>query len=357
MPRKRKILLFSSEPGGAEVLIPVYRSLESSGHYDVTVLARAYANDRFARAGVPHFDSGQIVRGQVGVLGEYEPEYAITSATSIPEKDSSETDFWANCRAYNVPTLAFLDQWQNYLLRFYGKGPTDPSQLPDHINCINRIGEEEMLAEGFPAERLVLFGQPYLTSVIEQAKTLRPADIKQKLGLDKALRTSLFVSESLSEYYGKSLGFDQFDAAETFLRIVSRSNVDGIALVKLHPKDNLKKFRYLEKKFPALRIKFLQQEVTAVESIVMSDEIYGMTSIMLLEAFLLGRPVVSLQPNLKVENRLVLSRYGYIRTVLREGDDATPFAVDKERRREFKFHYDAEKLLGFLDHQLADQTM
>ena len=349
----KKIILFSSEPGGAEVLIPVYRSLVQTGRYEVSVLARAYAKDRFDRAGISYAETGDVVRGDTRVLAQHQPDYVITSATNIPEKDRSEMDLWENCRQYGVPALAFLDQWQNYSLRFYGNGPQDHSQLPDHINCINAVGQKEMLAEGFPADRLVQFGQPYLTSVIEQAKTLRRDEIRQKLELSDAVKAYLFVSEPISEYYGKSWGFDQFDAIERFLSVIKQNDDNGIAVIKLHPKDDLEKFRYLEGKYPDQRIRFLRQEATPVESVIMSDVIYGMTSIMLLEAFLLGRPVVSLQPNLQVENRLVLSRYGYIRTVIHEGDDPTPLPSNTGHREGFKFKYDERAFLDFLDRQLA----
>lgn len=348
MPQQKKILLFSSEPGGAEVLIPVCRSLLQSNLYDVTVLARAYAKDRFARAEIPFVETGPIVRGDTGILEEYDPDYVITSATNIPEQDRSETDFWENCRKFGVPALAFLDQWQNYSLRFFGQGPHDHSQLPDYINCINQVGQEEMVAEGFPAERLVQFGQPYLTSVIEQAKTLQRDEIRDKLGLNAATKVYLFVSEPISEYYGKTWGYDQFDAADRFLQIVAQAEGERVAIVKMHPKDDLEKFHYFETKYPSLNITFLQQEATPVESVVMADEIYGMTSIMLLEAFLLGRPVVSLQPNLAVESRMVLSRFGYIRTVINDDDQVTPLEPNADHREDFKFRYDADRFLDFL---------
>ena len=50
----KKVLLFSCEPGGAEVIVPVAKLLAETRDYDVTVTGYGYAIERFERHQIPY---------------------------------------------------------------------------------------------------------------------------------------------------------------------------------------------------------------------------------------------------------------------------------------------------------------
>jgi hypothetical protein len=353
MPTKtKKILLFSCEPGGAEVLCPVIRLLKEHA-YEVVVLACGYGAERFDRQGI-HYRQMRISSADVArlTLQEVNPDYLITSATSFPWIDMSEKYLWEAAKRCGVGSLAFIDQWQNYSVRFSGPGAQDSLRyLPDHINSINETGRREMIEEGFPDDRLVLFGHPYLSAIRESYAAQSADTVIAKFGnapsiycLDEML---LFVSEPLLENFGNSKGYSQYDVLEYFLENVKRCRKKARVVIKLHPKDNRGKYQIILEHFSAVEIHIVQNELSSLECLTLSNRIFGMTSIMLVEAFLLGKTVVSLQPGLKGKDPLVLSRYRLIPR-FDHFHDFDPFAFDRFQSTSLQVAFDEAGFLNFL---------
>ena len=311
----KKVLLFSCEPGGAEVIIPVARLLAGTGVYDVTVTGYGYAIERFEKQSVPYTLVEPIGKDDSSFLNRFAPDLVITSATSLPIKDMSEKHIWRLARLAGIKSIALLDQWQNYSIRFSGVTAQERlAYLPDAINCIDEIGKTEMIAEGFKGEILYQLGQPYLDRLADGARGINCIAIRNQLDVAQEKSIILFVSEAIEENFGRERGYTQYDALLVFLKnLVAAEN--QIILIKLHPKDDITKFHQIQAGFPLHTLIFISNELTALDCIAVSDQVFGMTSIMLIEAYILSKPVVSIQPNLKIVDPLVLSRYGYVRAV------------------------------------------
>lgn len=311
-----RVLFFTSEPGGAEVLSPLVPITREAGH-ETVVAAYGHGAVRLRENGVTFRTADPVRADRCRLLEEVRPDFLITSATSLPERDMSERHLWLHARGMGIGSLAFIDQWQNYGIRF--RGPDAGSGfafLPDHINCIDAIGRAEMLAEGLPEERMVAFGLPHLAPLASLCLEVDPASLLKKLGIphgwERKEQTLLYVSEPLAEHYGSSRGYDQYLVLELFLEAVRLRCPRVRVLVKLHPKDDRDKFRALEKRFAELPVAFIQDEISHIECLCLADRVFGMTSVMLVEAYLLGKVVVSLQPGLKGTDHLVLSRLGLV---------------------------------------------
>jgi len=159
----KNILFFSAEAGGAEVLTPVVRLLRNSPLYEICVLSYGHGRKRFLANGIECVETGKIVKGDRDALERYHPDLIITSAAGIPRFDMSDKYLWETARETGIKTIAFLDQWQNYAMRFSGVEEGERlAYLPDLINCIDHFGLEEMKSEGFPEDMLVPLGHPYL---------------------------------------------------------------------------------------------------------------------------------------------------------------------------------------------------
>ena len=318
----KTLLFFSCEPGGAEVLIPVIDLVSREAIYRVVVLAYGLGAERLACRGGEYTEVEKITQGDPAILQAYRPNLLITSATSLPERDMSEKYLWQTARQLGVPSLAFLDQWQNYAIRFSGVGEGERlAYLPDYINCIDEIGEVEMLREGFPAERLVKLGHPHLSSVRDQASKVDVAAIKSRLSIPDMAEVFLFVSEAILEHYGRTRGYDQYQALELFLNTISKLPGPVVPIIKLHPKDRRDRFEDILKSFNGPRPILLGGEYSPEECLVIADRVFGMTSIMLVEAYVLGKQVISLQPGLKIEDPLVLTRHHLIPVILSQNEN------------------------------------
>lgn len=351
----KKVLFFSCEPGGAEVLIPVIRLLQEHA-FDVCVLSYGLAADRFRRSDIAFFEMDPG-RSALSLLDHVCPDYVITSATSLPWKDMTEKHLWRAARRIGIGTMAFIDQWQNYSERF--SGPTSGEKLkrlPDHINCIDEIGRREMIAEGFPEKSLIAFGHPYLSEVVARYSAMAFQEAVFALGIppgdfspEEAL---LFVSEPLLENYGNGRGYNQYGVLDFFLQNVLRSRPGARVIVKLHPKDDPENFSELLDRFAGLRLHIVGKELSSLQCLALSERIFGMTSIVLIEAYLIGKAVVSLQPGLRISDPLVLSRYGLIPR-FDAHSDFDPFACEGARSSKFHVDFDRPGFLAFLKIRLG----
>lgn len=356
--KKHRILFFSCEPGGAEVLIPVIRLLQSQSDCEVVVASYGYGLDRFREKGVGCRTIAKLEPGEHRLLEEIDPHLLITSATSLPEQDMTDRHLWFGARTLCIPSIAFLDQWQNYARRFSGCGKDEYlACLPDYINCINEFAEQEMLQEGFEAGRLKKFGHPYLSSLSDAYdRTEHKEEIAKRLNLPLNKPVALFVSEAIREHFGLSRGYDQFGALNLFFQLLKTALPEHIPVIKLHPKDKVEEyqqyFKSLSDKAPCV----ITNELNSLECIRLANHVFGMTSIMLIEAHILGKPVVSLQPGLVGKNHFLLSRIGITPTLIETPDSAKPFDPTPKATpgSGLNFEFDKAAFLTFM-HQLLNQ--
>lgn len=340
------VLCFSCEPGGAEVLIPVIRLLEARKGCRVVVLGYGLGAARFAAKGVEYTEIEPVQKNDPTAIERFCPDLIITSATSLPERDMSEKHLWHNARGQGVATLAFIDQWQNYSQRFSGAmGKERLAYLPDYINCIDEVGEAEMVMEGFPRERLVKLGHPYLSGLMEANAAVDPEEVRRRLGLPPGEMVPLFVSEAIREHYGRSRGYDQYDAFRIFLELCSTQGKRR-PLVKVHPKDSVAGYRELSAGYVDLDPFFVQSDLAPGQCLAIADRVYGMTSILLIEAYVLGKEVVSLQPGLRIEDPLMLSRHGLVKRIGAAEEATGRF---KPRRSTFSYDFDEENFVAALE--------
>ncbi|MBU4230848.1 MAG: alpha-2,8-polysialyltransferase family protein [Proteobacteria bacterium] len=346
--RLRKILFFSCEPGGAEALIPVIRLVEAQPHCEAIVLGFGHALERFAKKEIACDEIGSVQMEDFSLLDHHEPDLLITSATSLPSVDMTEKYLWRQTKQRGIPSLAFLDQWQNYAVRFSGNQDLERlAYQPDWINCLNETGREEMIREGFEQSRLVAFGQPYLSSLKHDLSTLDVARLKARLRISAGDKVALFVSEPIREYYGDTRGYDQYQVLDYFLSNLADTTERPEILVKLHPKDNRASFQVLAERFETLSPQFIGNELSPIESLAVSDFIFGMSSIMLIEAYVLGKMVASLQPGLRGEDPLVLTRHKLV-PMVSSGEKRNLLELNCSPHARFDVEFATEKFLHFL---------
>lgn len=349
----KKILFFSCEPGGAEVLIPAIRLVQAQPHWEAVVLGYGHALTRFAKKDIACVEIGPVPLKDFSLLDHYAPDLLITSATSLPSVDMSEKYLWRQAKQRGVPSLAFLDQWQNYTVRFSGNQEHERlAYLPDWINCLNEIGREEMIREGFDEGRLIAFGHPYLSSLKHDLPAIDVARLKAGLLISAEDKVVLFVSEPIREHYGNTRGYDQYRVLDYFLSSLADAAERPKILVKLHPKDNRASFQVLAEKFATLSPQFIGNELSPIECLVASDFIFGMSSIMLIEAYVLGKRVASLQPGLCVEDPLVLSRHNLIPAIL-SGEKCNMLKLDWPTHSRFDVEFANDGFMSFLDQTVA----
>ena len=84
-----------------------------------------------------------------------------------------EKRFIAAARLAGVPSLAVLDFWSSYGLRF-ADAAGRLAYLPDRIAVMDASARAELIAAGVEAERVVATGQPALEALGDVRRRLRP---------------------------------------------------------------------------------------------------------------------------------------------------------------------------------------
>ncbi len=332
------------------MLIPVIRLLNQNDQYEVVVSGYGYAMERFLKKGVSVVEIKPVNKNEFSMFRKLSPDLIITSATSLPFEDMSEKFIWYNAQKHGVPTLAFLDQWQNYVLRFSGNTKEERLKyFPDYINCINNIAKEEMIGKGIDSRRLLTLGHPYLTWLKNDISKSHGKRLRKSLNIADSEKVVLFVSEAVYEYFGRDRGYTQYDVIENFLQTLALKDMNDAVLLKLHPKEDSNNYRHFIKKYSGLDIRILTNQLPPEDCLAVSDRVCGMTSIMLIEAYILGKPVVTIQPDLREEDPLVLSRHGYIPRISSFEDFSLGEKTEGRERKKFDYEFEADEFLNVLD--------
>jgi len=241
-------------------------------------------------------------------------EAVLTSASSIPEQDMTEKYMWQWASIRKVPSIAILDQWQNYKERFSGPyGEKINGYLPDVICVMDESARSGMIRDGIPENRIIITGHPSLSRLRRMMTKVDAGEIeaiRRTLKLEDNQKIISFISEPFTSSYGDKIGYTELSILkELLVYFKSRDALfDGKHRMKLvikkHPKDSPDAFHELELEFPqswkVLAPVFITDEIDKVPLLQASDLVVGMASIMLMESVALGRPTISIQVGAKL---------------------------------------------------------
>jgi hypothetical protein len=160
------------------------------------------------------------------------------------------------------------------------------------------IAKEEMLAEGFPVERLVVTGNPHFDHFAD--------DITHETEEDERI---LFISQPLRAIGAlpgyTSVAYDEYAVLEDLIEMLAHLPERFFLSLRLHPKEPADK--YAEYLGPRVR---RATEATLEEALSCAGLVVGMSSPVLMQAATAGKKVLSYEPGLAGEDPLVSNRVG-----------------------------------------------
>ena len=334
--QKPVILLLSRDPGGANTLIPLIDPLKAEG-FKVKLYGKDVALHKYRESGY----EGQDITAALPVISPdtlealLQKERASLVLTGTSGDDPIEKQLWEAARKLGIPSAAILDQWMNYGIRFSPYGVSQMAayranpvhdHAPDRILVMDDLARNEMLALGFSPDQVTVSGQPYFEWVRRQWAALTPADIlahRTRLGITADETVLTFVSEPLSQILAQSggstnLGYTEKSIFRELLSALQQCQPPGenlTLLIKLHPRESANNYQEeLQQAPPGLRF-LVDQQSSPWEVLAISDALCGMSSMLLIEAFLIGKPVASLQIGLSVPDPFILSNLGVLPSV------------------------------------------
>jgi hypothetical protein len=235
-------------------------------------------------------------------LIEYKPDFLITGTS---ENDFTERNLWKESRTLNIKSMAILDAWTNYGLRFSkfsGRnkhlfdGKCDC--LPDYICVMDEIAKKDMIHEGIPNNIIFPFGNPYFEYIAARAEKLGNQDT---IVFSESKQTIMFASQPFYDVFMKG---SEIQALEDLIEI-TRGRKDVKIIIRKHPAELSEKDKYSG---------YLNEDVIedhncdVLSTIIQSDIVVSINSNVLIEALFLKKPILSYQPKMTDANDFILTR-------------------------------------------------
>jgi hypothetical protein len=191
-------------------------------------------------------------------LAIHRPDFLITG-TSYP--DLTENELWSEAANLKIKSMAILDYWVNYKARF-------SKCYPQYFVVMDELAKKEAIAEGVPENIIYPLGNPHFERIAKTKGKLKILYASQANNLDSPVIGDLM---SIAKESG---------------------NIEII--IRNHPRQ------------PP------PPQIDSLQAITQSDIVVSTTSMLLLEAILLGKKAISYLPNAKSKEEFILTKNGYL---------------------------------------------
>jgi hypothetical protein len=177
--------------------------------------------------------------------------------------------------------------------------------VPEVYGVPDEIAREGAIADGIPAECIVVTGQPAFAGAM-------PKQVSRLM--DAAVTRLLFVSEPVQADHGSDNSNPHFRGytEEGVLRLLCHSLQPRAAQTTVHVLPHPRQSHEEVARIWAQHRGALQGEVVQLDpeaaGLSEYDGITGMASVLLYRAWLVGRPVLSIQPGLRLQSLRQLAR-------------------------------------------------
>lgn len=297
------ILLFAEDPSAANYVALLVPALSQGGwrpHLYATGVAAEWLRARhvaFTQA-PPTSKTWSLLR-QVG------PACVLTGNAENPETfglrliDAS--------REVGIPSVAFVDALMRAPYRFRGATEDPLAHAPDWLLVPDAKTREAFVRLGYPQDRIEVCGHPQYDSTIAIAKQWNgeggPAEFRRRLFPDVPAERKIltFISEGGMRYpsmFERSCEykFSGRGGETSRTKVILDEVLDAVAelpdtlfvVFRAHPVEDVADYREY-----TAEIDRFSHKGSPLELVYASDLTVGMTSMLLLEAALLGRPTLA----------------------------------------------------------------
>lgn len=306
----KKITFVVRQPGAANAFIPLIMEMNSSGDFEISILAfdlswRLLENAALGFSKIESFsDAIQYLIPNC--------DYLVTGTS---EKVADDELFWKWANDNGIPSLAYVDQWSNLAQRF------DCHYLPATIAVIDGKAQQEL--ESLPIDkcRIQITGSP----VFDALEKVVNSSTRSKKGLRVLFVMEPDISGMSNEQIRNRHGFTEFDCLRAGYKATCeyarRQNASLRFALKPHPRDDQTRVQQMLKALDsdASIVPVEVWEGSREEALIESDVVMGIRSMLLLEAAYVHKPVISIQLNRKTTSLLTDARPG-INLALTEKD-------------------------------------
>ncbi len=284
------ILAIANGPGGARAVMPVLEYL-SGKSIPFTIVDDGFLTEESPK----DWNRTRAILGGENSIEELFDDKKIELlffATST--LDTFTLQVVKLAKKYSITCVHLLDSWMNYKKRLMSGGEV---LLPNLYLVMDDLAYEGACFEGLPEIVLKIAGQPALARLNEeylQAKPWKTGDGKKQL---------VFISEPAEADQGAGVespqyrGYTEKTVLKEFCNRLNGSSGEYTIGIVPHPRENREELLDCWQTYrDTLEGGLL--EMSGREAIFAAGGVAGMASILLYEAWLINKPVISLQPGL-----------------------------------------------------------
>jgi hypothetical protein len=328
---KSTVVTICSDPGAARAVAPVIRLLLAENAVEVVSYSYNQANEILRSEAIPSTELRHpITPGWIEERLRQDQASLVLTGTSHNALDWEKL-FIATARGMTVPSIAVLDFWSNYVTRF-SSADDRLDYLPDVVAVMDERARSEMLVAGIPAERILVTGQPAFEGLAQRLSWFNQEErwrIRESVGVGQSDLLVMFASQPIRQLYGGEESLDYLGYTEDSvlrhlirsLEIVQHECPERIALlIRPHPREEVQRYS----SYASSMIQIVISTTADRHNCVMAaDLVTGMTSVLLVEACYLQRPVISFQPGLRKADTLPTNAWG-VSTLVVDYQSMTP---------------------------------
>ncbi len=305
-PKQLDVLVFAEDPGAANFLIPLPEVLFRKG-ISCCVLAAGSAKIFFQRAEL-HFHEVLPEWSPDEFLDLYEPRLLLAGTSQ--NTNSAGLLLFEEAKKRGIITVGAVDMMMNAAYRFRGETENPLHFAPDHLLVPDNATKQAFVECGFSREAICVCGHPHYDFVWKKHDMLRT---EGKLRIRERIFPQAPPSKSIALFAAdpsRGLQPDQFVCSEEYtlhgrggscLRtdIVIEEFLDEMAelsnkpylVLRLHPRTQPDEFAAYLGAFDKV-----SREEPAIETLFAADYVFGLTSMLLVEAAIMGKPTFSIVP-------------------------------------------------------------
>jgi hypothetical protein len=345
----KRLLVGVNDPGGTAAMLPVVERLRKERRFRTYIIAAGHARDMLSDKGISFAGTTSVISSEkaAGFFRKYRPDLLLT-ATSW--NSNLEQQLRNRAAALMVPSVALIDFWSNYILRFRG-AEYPVKNMPDTLCVPDQNAAKEMSALGFPESRVKITGQPFLGSL---------AQVEMKNRNRTKGNTFLLVSQPDVERGGTRSSPEHLNIAARLARALQQSDVPPELRIKLHPKEEKEReriIRFIKKTGrSSCEISLLPSETDLYECIREAEAVLGYDSMALFEARAMNRPVFTICKPEKGQEGLeaAMKDAGIVRFDGTAPENGTCTACESSMENFIRLHADApQKITELLKQHVA----
>lgn len=307
---KETILFVSNNSGGVNALFPVIRTLKEENKWNIISVTSKFGKDMHKKNKIPYIEMDNRFSDEKYIdkfLGWLSPKILVTgSSLRSTENGNAENYFRRAAKIRKTCSISIIDNWKNYRHRFSSNKDESLDCLPDVICTMDDFSKKQMILDGIPEDLIEVTGQPYfkkLYSVVDKLKTMDTLRKRRAYGIGKDDFVVTYISEPISEEFNdfehiSTLKFNEYDVIRDIVKIMESDfhdeKISSLVIIRLHPREKKEKYTSI---INQSKLKIIEDSSdNPYDLFPISNLVIGITSMLLIESFLLNCRSISYQP-------------------------------------------------------------